>query len=311
LWLAARRISSNDAGDNTRGATFHRKLITSSQEMMQNRMGAAAMPSPRCEPVPTAGPTPQSYGVAYLFVDPGNRVVTWRTSNCQRRQTATSNDEVLRRRRLSQREGGWLSEPRSRAQAGIQRLPYVKRRRDSRTTPVAVSPDLVGTMNYKSEGGRGRARHRSSPAASVTTRTTVNVKNGSSRKTSVRGNGQRIAVNMNRWRLPKVYRGSHTKPVHQYEQPAAHDLGEQQRSEQFVSSSRPSPSRTLRLGLPGDRSRDPCTYAPAPPPTARSCLTTSLSSACQARSGCSQNGHPYARLAHDEDTNNEYVFYGQ
>ena len=39
-------------------------------------------------------------------------------------------------------------------------------------------------------------------------------------------------------------------------------------------------------------------------------LTNSLSSAEQAQEWVQQNGHPYSRIAHDDATNNIYIFYG-
>jgi outer membrane protein insertion porin family len=39
-------------------------------------------------------------------------------------------------------------------------------------------------------------------------------------------------------------------------------------------------------------------------------LTNSLTSAEQAQQWVQQNGHPYQRIAHDDASNNEYVFYG-
>src|SRR5205807_9741150 len=39
-------------------------------------------------------------------------------------------------------------------------------------------------------------------------------------------------------------------------------------------------------------------------------LTNQLSSALQAQQWVQQNGHPYNRIAHDDSTNNEFVFYG-
>ncbi len=39
-------------------------------------------------------------------------------------------------------------------------------------------------------------------------------------------------------------------------------------------------------------------------------LTNSLSSAEQAVQWVTENGHPYSRLAHDDASNNDYVFYG-
>ena len=129
------------------GQTFNRKLITSTQELIQNRLGATAMPSPRsirCRP----RTTPTHEVSLTFFVDPGNRVyvrnITFSGSN-------RINDEVLRRE-MRQLEGGWLSNTSlERSKQRLQRLPYVKNV-EFETTPVAGSPDLVD-VNFKIEEG--------------------------------------------------------------------------------------------------------------------------------------------------------------
>src|SRR6185295_4442127 len=86
------------------GQTFNRKLITSSQELMQNRLGADGYAFAKVDPVPTTNNETHEVSLTF-FIDPGNRVyvrnITFAGSNA-------INDEVLRRE-LRQLEGSWLS----------------------------------------------------------------------------------------------------------------------------------------------------------------------------------------------------------
>ncbi len=101
---------------------FNRKLITATQELIQNRLGRDGYAFAKVEPVPT--PDNATHKVALtFFVDPGNRVyvrnITYSGSN-------RINDEVLRRE-MRQLEGGWLSNTSlERSKQRVQRLPYVK-----------------------------------------------------------------------------------------------------------------------------------------------------------------------------------------
>src|SRR5882724_11651076 len=129
------------------GQTFNRKLITSTQELIQNRLGQDGYAFAKVDPVPTPDNATHQVSLTF-FIDPGNRVyvrnITFSGSN-------RINDEVLRRE-LRQLEGGWLSNTSlERSKQRLQRLPYVKSV-DSETTPVVGSPDLVD-VNFKVADG--------------------------------------------------------------------------------------------------------------------------------------------------------------
>ena len=139
------------------GETFNRKLITTTQELMQNRLGRDGYAFAKVDPVPTADNANHTVALTF-FVDPGNRVyvrnITFSGAN-------RINDEVLRRE-MRQLEGGWLSNTSlERSKQRMQRLPYVKSV-EFETTPVAGSPDLVD-VELQDRGGPGVAalrRHR-------------------------------------------------------------------------------------------------------------------------------------------------------
>ncbi len=129
------------------GQIFNRKLITSTQQLIQNRLGRDGYAFAKVDPVPTPDNATHQVSLTF-FIDPGNRVyvrnITFSGSN-------HINDEVLRRE-LRQLEGGWLSNTSlERSKQRIQRLPYVKNV-DSETLPVTGAPDLVD-VNFKVEDG--------------------------------------------------------------------------------------------------------------------------------------------------------------
>ena len=145
------------------GDTFNRKLITTSQELMQNRMGRDGYAFAKVEPVPTADNANHTVSLTF-FVDPGNRVYV---RNISFSGSNRINDEVLRRE-MRQLEGGWLSNTSlERSKQRIQRLPYVKIG-GVRDHPGARRPGPGGRQLTRSR----RARPRSCPAASVTPRPT-------------------------------------------------------------------------------------------------------------------------------------------
>src|SRR5499427_3574370 len=181
------------------GETFNRKLITSSQELMQNRMGRDGYAFAKVEPVPTADNANHTVALTF-FVDPGNRVYV---RNITFSGINRINDEVLRRE-LRQLEGGWLSNTSlERSKQRIQRLPYVKTV-DFETTPVAGAPDLVD-VNFKIEEG---------PASQLSggigySETYKFQLNGSYADSDFLGTGQRVAINLNGGAFSKVYSISH------------------------------------------------------------------------------------------------------
>src|SRR6202163_2405587 len=184
------------------GATFNRKLITSSQELMQNRMGRDGYAFAKVEPVPTADNANHTVSLTF-FVDPGNRVYV---RNINFSGANRINDEVLRRE-MRQLEGGWLSNTSlERSKQRVQRLPYVKSV-EFETTPVPGSADLVD-VNFQVEEG---------PSAQLSggigySESQKFILNGSYADANFMGTGQRVALELQGGLFSKVYSLSQTNP---------------------------------------------------------------------------------------------------
>jgi outer membrane protein insertion porin family len=283
------------------GQIFNRKLITTTQELIQNRLGRDGYAFAKVEPVPT--PDNATHEVALtFFVDPGNRVyvrnITFSGSN-------RINDEVLRRE-MRQLEGGWLSNTSlERSKQRIQRLPYVKNV-DFETTPVAGAPDLVD-VNYKIEEG---------PSAQLGggigySETYKFMLNGSYSDANFLGTGQRVAVELNGGAFSKVYSIQQTNPYTTVDNLQRTISLTYRDVTQFVSSSSNFSSKTISAGPTWAYPITEYQYVRFGASLESSQLLTSTQgSALQAQQWVQHNGHPYSRIAHDDATNNEFVFYG-
>ncbi|HXY97631.1 MAG TPA: outer membrane protein assembly factor BamA [Steroidobacteraceae bacterium] len=283
------------------GEIFDRKLITSSQELMQNRMGRDGYAFSKVEPVPTADNTNHTVALTF-FVDPGNRVYV---RNITFSGVTRINDEVLRRE-LRQLEGGWLSNVAlERSKQRIQRLPYVKSV-EFETTPVAGVPDQVD-VNYKIEEG---------PASQLSggigySETYKFQLNGSFADADFLGSGERVAIELNGGAFSKVYTVAWTNPYTTIDNLQRTISMSYRDVTQFVSSSSNFSSETLTLGPTWAYPITETMYLRFGAVFESSqLLTNSLTSAEQATEWVQENGHPYMRLAHDDASNNEYVFYG-
>jgi outer membrane protein insertion porin family len=283
------------------GDTFNRKEITTTQELMQNRMGRDGYAFAKVEPVPTADNATHTVALTF-FVDPGNRVYVRDISFTGANRI---NDEVLRRE-MRQLEGGWLSNTSlERSKQRIQRLPYVKSV-EFETTPVAGSPDLVD-VNYKIEEG---------PASQLSggigySETYKFMLNGSYADSDFLGTGQRIAVNLNGGAFSKVYSIQHTNPYTNIDNLQRTISLTYSDVTQFVSSSSQFSSQTLSVGPTWAYPITEYQYLRFGFSfNSSQLLTNSLSSAIQAQQWVQNNGHPYNRIAHDDATNNIYIFYG-
>jgi len=283
------------------GDTFNRKLITTSQELMQNRMGRDGYAFAKVEPVPTADNVNHTVTLTY-FVDPGNRVYV---RNISFSGANRINDEVLRRE-LRQLEGGWLSNTSlERSKQRIQRLPYVKSV-EFETTPVAGAPDLED-VNFKIEEG---------PASQLSggigwSETYKFMLNASYADADFLGTGQRIAINLNGGAFSKVYSIQHTNPYTSIDNVQRTISLTYSDVTQFVSSSSTFSSQTISIGPTWAYPISEFQYVRMGVAFNSShLLTNSLSSAEQAQQWVQENGHSFSRLAHDDTSNNEYVFYG-
>jgi outer membrane protein insertion porin family len=283
------------------GQIFDRKLITSTQELMQNRMGRDGYAFAKVDPVPTPDNVNHTVALTF-FVDPGNRVYV---RNITFSGVNRINDEVLRRE-MRQLEGGWLSNVAlERSKQRLQRLPYIKTV-DFETTPVTGVADQVD-VNYKIEEGPA-SQLSGGIGYSATYKFQLNA---SFADADFLGTGQRVAVELNGGAFSKVYTVAWTNPYTTIDN-LQRTLSVSYRDvTQFVSSSSNFSSETLSAGP---------TWAYPITETmylrfgavfeSAQLLTNSLTSAEQAVEWVTENGHPYNRIAHDDASNNDYVFYG-
>ncbi|MGH8148663.1 MAG: outer membrane protein assembly factor BamA, partial [Steroidobacteraceae bacterium] len=184
------------------GQIYSRKLITATQELMQNRMGEDGYAFAKVDPVPTDNTKAHTVALTF-FVDPGNRVYV---RNISFSGITKINDAVLRRE-LRQLEGGWLSNAAlARSKQRLQRLPYVKKV-DSKTTRVPGSPDEVD-VNYAITEGPG-AELSGGVGYSQLYKLSVN---GNFTDADFLGTGQRFSVNLEGGAYNKVYSISETDP---------------------------------------------------------------------------------------------------
>jgi len=186
------------------GDMFSRKVITASQELLQNRLGEDGFAFAKVDPVPvTLGDPAKKELSLTFFVDPGNRVYV---RHINFNGVTKINDEVLRRE-VRQLEGGWLSNVAlDRSKQRLERLPYI-RKVESETKPVAGSADLVD-VNYQIEEGPsaqlgGGIGYSESQSFILT---------GNYADANFLGTGRRVAIDLNSGRYSKVYGLSLTEP---------------------------------------------------------------------------------------------------
>src|SRR6201997_2889829 len=283
------------------GQIFNQKLITSTQELIQNRLGMDGYAFAKVDPVPT--PNNQTHEVSLtFFVDPGNRVYV---RNITYNGSTRINDEVMRRE-MRQLEGGWLSNTSlERSKQRLQRLPYIKNV-SFETTPVTGSPDQVDVA-FKVEEGPS-AQLGGGIGYSETYKFQLN---GSYTDANFVGTGQRISVELNGGAFSKVYSLQHTNPYTTVDNLQRTFSLTYRDVTQFVSSSSNFSSKTLSVGPTWAYPLTEYQFIRFGAVFESSqLLTSSLGSALQAQQWVQQNGHPYSRVGHDDASNNEYVFYG-
>src|SRR3954469_1395854 len=221
------------------GQIFNQKLITTTQELIQNRLGMDGYAFAKVDPVPTPNNETNEVSLTF-FIDPGNRVYV---RNITFSNETKINDEVLRRE-MRQLEGAWLSNlALDRSKQRIQRLPYVKKV-DSETTPVAGAPDLVD-VDFKIEegpsaqlgGGIGYSESQSF------------MLNGNYADANFMGTGKRIAFDLNSGRYSKVYSFTHTNPYVTVDELSRTWSLQYRDVTQFVSASSDFGSKTIAAGL--------------------------------------------------------------
>lgn len=184
------------------GSVYSRKLITQTQEAINQRLGVDGYAFAKVDPVPTVNE--QTHEIALtLLVDPGNRVYVRRVNFTG---TTSINDEVMRRE-TRQLEGAYLSNALlERSKQLLQRLPFIEKV-ESDTAPVPNTADLVDVEFKLKEGLPGQ--FTGGVSYSESQRFGLNA---SITHTNFLGTGNRVALEANSGRYSKVYSFSHTNP---------------------------------------------------------------------------------------------------
>ncbi|MEZ5532182.1 MAG: outer membrane protein assembly factor BamA [Steroidobacteraceae bacterium] len=221
------------------GQTFSRKWVTSTQELLQNRLGEEGYAFAKIDPVPTADEAKKEISLTF-FIDPGNRVYV---RHIRFEGVEKTNDEVLRRE-MRQLEGGWLSNALvERSKQRLQRLPYIEKV-ESETTPVPGVPDMVDVTYTIKEG----------PSAQLGggigySETQSFVLNANYADSNFMGRGERVAIDLNTGRYSKVYGISWTDPYRSIDGIARTLSFTYRDVTQFVSASSDFSSETLSAGV--------------------------------------------------------------
>jgi len=273
------------------GQTFSRKVITATQELIQNRLGMDGYAFAKVDPVPTTNDATHEVSITF-FIDPGNRVYV---RNITFSGVTKINDEVLRRE-MRQLEGGWLSNiALERSKQRIQRLPYVKKV-ESETTPVPGSADLVD-VDYKIEEGPG-AQLSGGIGYSETYKFTLN---GNYTDANWLGSGKRVSVDLSAGYYNKLYAISHSDPYTSIDGMTRTVSFSFRDVTQFTSASSNFSTKILGTGLTYSYPVSEYQFLSLGGNLqAAELVTVSGSSALQAQQWVEQNGRHYQTLAQEQ-----------
>jgi outer membrane protein insertion porin family len=284
------------------GDTFSRKTITTTQELLQNRLGEDGFAFAKVDPVPTSMGDPEKKELSLtFFVDPGNRVYV---RHIVFNGITKINDEVLRRE-MRQLEGGWLSNTAlERSKQRLQRLPYIKKV-ESETKPVPGTADLVDIVYEIEEGPSAQLGGGIGYSESQSF-----ILSGNYADANFLGTGRRVAIDLNSGRYSKVYGISVTEPYLTPNNVGLTASVSYRDQTQFVSASSDFSSETIGAGL--DMGYPISEYQGIRMGLSfqkSSLLTTSSGSARQAIDWVSSNGNPSANcINYDADpTCNPFV----
>jgi outer membrane protein insertion porin family len=221
------------------GDTYNQKAISSTQELIKNRLGAEGFYFAKVEPVPAIDEEKREVSLT-LFVEPGNRVYVREVSF---KGTTRSNDETLRRE-LRQLEGGLMSNiALERSKQRLEQQQFVESA-EFETNPVAGSPDLVDVVFNVKE--RPSATISGGIGYSASQKFMLN---GSFQDTDFMGSGDAVGVQLDSGIYNKLYSFSHTNPYVTVDGLARTISLSYRDSTQFVSTSSNFKSTNLALGL--------------------------------------------------------------
>jgi outer membrane protein insertion porin family len=220
------------------GQRYSQKVISATQELIKNRLGAEGFYFAKVEPVPENDEEHKIVNLT-LFVNPGSRTYV---RHINFTGTTRSNDETLRRE-LRQLEGAWMSNIAvERSKQRLQRLPFIETV-DMTTEPVAGAPDLVD-VNFAI---------KERPSASVGggigySAAQKFVLNANFSDSDFFGGGDAVTVAVDSGAYNKVYSLSETNPYVTVDNLSRTLSLSYRDSTQFVSASSAFNSSSLQIG---------------------------------------------------------------
>ena len=223
----------------TAGQTYSQKIISATQELIKNRLGAEGFFFAKVEPVPAVDEAKKEVALS-LFVDPGNRVYVHEISF---KGSTRSNDETLRRE-LRQLEGSLLSNlALERSKQRLEQQQFIEKA-DFETNPVPGSPDLVDVVFNVKE--RPSATISGGVGYSASQKFMLN---GSFQDSDFMGSGNNVALQLDSGLYNKLYSFSHTNPYRSVDGLSRTVSLSYRNSTQFVSTSSNFKSQNFAIGL--------------------------------------------------------------
>jgi len=221
------------------GQIYSQKVISSTQELIKNRLGAEGFYFAKVEPVPTIDEAKREVALS-LFVNPGNRVYVREISF---KGTTRSNDVTLRRE-VRQLEGALLSNVAlERSKQRLEQQPFVESA-EYEANPVPGSPDLVDVVFTVKE--RASASISGGIGYSASQKFMLN---GSFQDSDFMGSGDSVALQLDSGLYNKLYSFSHTNPYLTIDGISRTVSLSYRNSTQFVSTSSNFKSQNVAVGL--------------------------------------------------------------
>jgi len=221
------------------GQIYSQKVISSTQELIKNRLGAEGFYFAKVEPVPAIDEAKREVALS-LFVDPGNRVYVREISF---KGTTRSNDETLRRE-VRQLEGSLLSNVAlERSKQRLEQQPFVESA-EYEANPVPGTPDLVDVVFTVKE--RASASISGGIGYSASQKFMLN---GSFQDSDFMGSGDSVALQLDSGIYNKLYSFAHTNPYQTIDGVSRTVSLSYRNSTQFVSTSSNFKSQNFAVGL--------------------------------------------------------------
>ena len=222
-----------------KGQQYSQKVLTATEDLIKNRLGAEGFFFAKVEPVPEVDEAKRLVNLT-LYVEPGNRVYV---REIKFTGTTRSNDETLRRE-LRQLEGALLSNVAlERSKQRLQQQQFVEEV-DFSTDQVAGSPDLVDVSFKVKERPSAQVGGGIGYSASQGF-----LLNGNFSDSNFMGSGNNLVLQLDSGQYNKIYSFAHTNPYVSVDGLARTVSLSYRDSSQFVSQSSDFHSRNLSLAL--------------------------------------------------------------